>query len=75
MLDRADHNRRRIEARRRDRAYRRRVATNRIVAPVEVDAAIADMLVRLGWITEADLGSRNAIGMAITKLLAASARS
>jgi hypothetical protein len=54
-------------AERQRRAYIRR-CLGRIVAPVEIDATIADMLTDLGW-SDADTFDRAAIGEAISGLL------
>jgi hypothetical protein len=74
MLDRP-HSRQQIEARRaRDRRYRQRLRANRIVVQVEIDCAITDMLIKLGWIAEVQLVDKRAIGAAIGSLLAASSK-
>lgn len=58
----------------RDRRYRHRLRAGKIIAPVEVDAAIVDLLIKLEWLREADAGSSRAIADAIGRMLAASAR-
>jgi hypothetical protein len=69
VLDRANG-----PASRRTAAYRRRLRRGAIVARVEVDAAIVDLLCRLRWLAEADAGDRRAVGAAVSKLLADAAR-
>jgi hypothetical protein len=58
----------------RSRAYRQRQRAGRIVAPVPVDADVIELLLRLGWISEADASDRRAIGAAIATMLADTAR-
>ena len=55
----------------RQRAYRKRVKASCVVVPVEVDAAIVDLLVRLRWLREREAGDRGKIGQAISALLRA----
>jgi len=51
----------------RQRAYRRRLRESRVIAPVEVDAATLNLLVRLGWLAERESGDRHRIGSAIAE--------
>lgn len=59
----------------RDRRYRQRRDASQITVLVEIDDATLAMLIRSLWITEANCDSRRAIGVAISKMLAVSARS
>ena len=54
--------------------YRQRVAAGRMAITVEVDAAILDLLVRSEWLNEEVAGDKLAIGDAIARLLAATAK-
>jgi hypothetical protein len=58
----------------RQRAYRSRVRNGQTVAPVEVDADIVDLLVRLRWLDDRRAGDRNAVGQAISRMLVDAAR-
>jgi hypothetical protein len=49
--------------------YRGRLRAGRILAPVEVDAAVVDFLVRLHWLREGDAASRAQIGAAVGAML------
>jgi hypothetical protein len=74
MLD-ADRQRRRRAARaERDRRYRSRLRACRACYVIEADAELLDLLVRLGWIGEAELLDRKAVEAAISAMLAASSR-
>jgi hypothetical protein len=73
MLERP-HNRRQATRRARDRRYRERVRSCRAVALVEYDASVLDLLLRTGWASEAELGDARAVGEALGRMLAASAR-
>jgi hypothetical protein len=57
----------------RDQRHRARLRAGRIVVAVELDAEIADMLVRLHWIDERLLTDRKAVAAAIAALLAEAA--
>jgi hypothetical protein len=62
--------RRAAQARRR----RRRQREGKLVAMVELDGTVLDMLVRLHWLAEVDAGDRPAIERAISAMLACAAR-
>jgi hypothetical protein len=79
MLDRADHNRRRVEARRRrDRAYRARRDAGVFTLNIQLDGEALNWLVHCHAIDPRVLeltdmrAMRQAIGEAVTQLLAAS---
>jgi hypothetical protein len=75
MLD-ADRQRRRQEARKaRDRRYRLRRDACRACYVIEADGELLDLLVRLGWIGEAELLDKKAVERALSEMLAASSRS
>jgi len=44
-----------------------------MVVPVEIDGQVLDLLIKMGWVTEADAGSREKVGQAIGQRLARSA--
>ena len=60
----------------RDRHYRfrQRRKAGKAVAPIEYDGLVLDWLVRLGWLLEAEACDRDAVGAAVSRMLAASAR-
>jgi hypothetical protein len=51
------------------RAYRRRIKAGLMLAPVEVDSAILDLLIRTGWLAESGASDKAAIGQAIGEIL------
>jgi hypothetical protein len=51
------------------RTYRRRIKAGLIVAPVEVDSAILDLLCRTGWLAESGASDKAAVGRAISEIL------
>lgn len=55
------------------RRYRRRRALGLAMAPVEVDAEIIDLLVRLRWLRDEEAGDMEAVGKAIAVGLAETA--
>ena len=61
--------RQRARRRLRQQRYRQRVRDGRIVAPVPVDAATIDFLVRTRWLAECDADDRRKIGDAIARML------
>jgi hypothetical protein len=54
--------------------FRQRAKAGRACCMVEFDGAVLDMLVKLGWLTEGEVGDRRLVGESIARLLAASAR-
>ncbi len=58
----------------RQRWCRVRRAKGIVVVPVEVDWRVLDLLIKMGWVAEADARSRERIGRAIAERLAKSAR-
>jgi hypothetical protein len=45
-----------------------------MMIPVEVNAEVLELLVRLGWVANQDAGDKRAVGAAIARLLADAAR-
>jgi hypothetical protein len=68
MLERSADCKRRAR-RVRNQAYRQRLRGGSVVAPVTVDGAILDLLVRFNWLAEGDATDRVKIGEAIARLL------
>jgi hypothetical protein len=58
----------------RDARHRQRVKAHRRIAMVEYDGSILDLLLRTGWASEEQLGDARAVGEALGRMLAASAR-
>jgi hypothetical protein len=58
----------------RQRLYRQRAARGERIAPAPYDGAVVDFLVGLNWLREEDAGDRRLVGLAIGRMLAASAR-
>ena len=58
----------------RQRRYRQRVAKHQVVAPVPVDEAMINLVIKTNWLKERDARSRKAIGAAIARMLADAAR-
>jgi hypothetical protein len=58
----------------RQRAWRARVRAGVVLVPVAVDAAILEFLIQLHWLEEQDAGDKRAVGAAIARLLADTAR-
>jgi hypothetical protein len=58
----------------RQRRYRQRAARGERVAPAPYDGEVLELLIATGWLTECDAGDRRMVGLAIGRLLAASAR-
>jgi len=56
------------------RAWRRRRAAGVMVVPVEIDAAVLDLLITTGWLAELEAGDKAAIGRAIAAMLKDAAR-
>lgn len=54
--------------------FRQRRKASKAVAPIEFDGAVLDWLVRLGWLLESEACDRAAVGSAVSRMLAASAR-
>jgi hypothetical protein len=71
MLERPD---RRRAASARQRRYRRRACAGRIMVKIEVNAAVVELLIKTQWLTESDADDRAAIGSALERMLAYSAR-
>jgi hypothetical protein len=44
------------------------------VAPVPYSGPVVDLLLKTGWLAEGDCGDRHAVGQAIARLLADSAK-
>jgi hypothetical protein len=63
------------ETRRRARhaRHRRCLKAGIVVAPVEIDGAVLDMLIRLRWLVERDAADRGKIGEAVARMLRDSA--
>jgi hypothetical protein len=74
MLERSPKSTKAEQRRARDRRLRARRKAGRACYLVEIDGAILDLLLRTGWASEAELSDARAVGTAITRLLAASAR-
>jgi hypothetical protein len=55
-------------------AVRERARRGERCGRFQYDAAVLDFLIRNRWLTECDAGNANAVGDAVTRLLAASAR-
>ena len=67
-------NRRAAEKAARDARHRARVKAHKRIAMVEYDGEILDLLCRTGWASEEQLGDARAVGEALGRMLAASAR-
>ena len=53
----------------RQRKWRERQRHDRFVVPAEIDFAIVDALIDLGWLIEEDAADRDLIGAAIARAL------
>jgi hypothetical protein len=62
------------ERRARQARYRARLRNGRMAVPVEVDAAILDLLVRTRWLDPASVDDRRAIGRALAAMVADAAK-
>jgi hypothetical protein len=56
------------------RRYRARREAGLAIAPVIYDAAVLQLLIETCWLAEDDAGDRGKVGIAIGRLLAASAK-
>jgi hypothetical protein len=70
MLERPDPS----PSERRRRRYRARRAAGIAVAPVEYNGDVINFLIRSRWLQEAEVYDRGAVGRAISRMLAVSAR-
>jgi hypothetical protein len=75
MLDRLDSRRRLAELKAaRDARRRQRLKSGKACYTIEADGELLDLLVRLHWISEAELLDKRAVERALGEMLAASAR-
>ena len=51
------------------RRYRARLKQHQLIAPVPVNEAIINLVIRTGWLSERDATKRKLIGEAIARLL------
>jgi hypothetical protein len=58
----------------RQRRYRQRVRAGTIIVGVELDLTVIEFLLASGWLTEVELDDRGAIGAALSRMLADTAR-
>jgi hypothetical protein len=56
------------------RRYRARQKDGLACTQVQYDAAVVELLTATGWLDERDVGDRGAVGVAIARMLAASAK-
>lgn len=56
------------------RAYRQRVASHEVIAPVRVGETLISFLIRTGWLAERDACNRERIADAISRMIAEAER-
>jgi hypothetical protein len=54
--------------------FRQRRKAGKAVAPIEFDGAVIDFLIKTSWLVESEACDRAAVGSAVSRMLAASAR-
>jgi hypothetical protein len=58
----------------RHKRFRRRRKAGRACTTVEFDGPVLDLLIRTGWLLEGEAADRDAVGSAITRMIADAAR-
>jgi hypothetical protein len=58
----------------RQRRYRQRLRDGEMTVAFQIDAEVIDLLIRSGWLSEAEADNRAAIGRAVSAMLRDSAR-